>query len=184
MAHVTVSMTFARSTRLSAVFTSAKVSWNAFFALLSHRQIRTSVTDGLSLWTFPDQARPERFRCLAPTAQLKKQQLIGGLLRQISDGKIVAVTDWRVPIAVLETGNALAVVARVAHKERLASRALRPHCVIEALETLVQLVRFRTRALRMSVAATLNTAIFSNKTEMTSTHIRLKTIPVKTTLVS
>jgi hypothetical protein len=57
------------------------------------------------------------------------------------------VANRRVPIAVFQTGNTLAVVTGITNKERPATRTLWTHGVVEAFKTHIQLVRLGSSAL-------------------------------------
>ena len=94
----------------------------------------------------------------------------------------MTVADRGVAVAVLETRDTLAIVAWITDKERSATCALRTHRVVETVEAHIQLVGFRPSAFRVTVATTLYTAVGTDKAEMTTTHIRLNTVAMKTTL--
>lgn len=85
----------------------------------------------------------------------------------------MSMADGCVSVAVLETRDALTIVAWIAHKQRTTSSTLRTHCVIHAIKADVQLIRFWSGALRVTVTFALNTTVRSNVAKMASAHIRL-----------
>lgn len=176
--HVAVAVTLARSTRFASVFRATEIARYALFAFLTHGQIGTGVTDGVCLGSLTNQSDPGRFNCFTPALRQDRKQLLGcGGQRQV-----VPVAHGRVSVAVFETRDALSVIAWVTNEKRPAPGALRTHRVVETVQTDVQLVRFRARTLRMTIAFALNAAIRAYITEMTTTHIRLQTVTMKAAL--
>lgn len=177
-----MTVTFARPTGFPAILDAAEVARNAFFAFFSHGRVGAGVTNGLRFWTFADETHPSGLGRLTPASRLQKNQLVGRLQRKAGQGQIVAVTDWRVSVAVLEARDALSVIPRVANKEWAATRTLRAHGVVEAIETDVQLIGLRSSTFRMSVTSALDTAVGADEAKMTATDVRLETVAMNATL--
>lgn len=128
MAHVAVAVALARPTRLASVLRAAKVARDTLLALLAHRQIEASVAYCLRFRSFVDQLDPHGLGRSAPP---HTQQFV----RDVAQREVVAVADGCVAVAVLGARYALAVVARVSDEEWFATRALRPHRVVQTCIT-------------------------------------------------
>ena len=94
----------------------------------------------------------------------------------------MSVTDGRVSVAVLQAGDTLAVVARVADKERTTFRALWTHGVVETIQADVQLILLWAGTLRMAVTSALYAAVGPDESKVTATHIRFQTVTMNTPL--
>ena len=109
--------------------------------------------------------------------QLDPRVLHGGapgggeeLVREVGRAEVVSVADGRVAVAVLEAGDALAVVARIADVEGAAARALGAHRVVVAVGTRVQ--GGGSGALRVAVALALDAAVGAHEAEVAAAQVR------------
>lgn len=158
IAREAVAVTLAGPAHVPKILRSAKVTGHTLAALVAPREV--PAVDALR----------SRHR---PLHQLLLQQLYRHFVHRvrIGHGHAVVDADPSVPVAVLETRHALAVVRGIADVERQTLLALRTHRVVVALQTHVELVR--TGAIAVTVALTLNRAICADVTEIATAHVRL-----------